>query len=69
MNLHEALRTLPPDLVMHSHLDGRQMSVAEWLTTYQDEPGVGIGRNRRNYGREEVISIYFDKAGVLLSQV
>ena len=58
MTLHEALKSIPGDTLLQSHLDGKQATAADILVAVRDERGYEVSQASRNYGREKYVVIY-----------
>lgn len=69
MTLHEALRSIPGDTLLRSHLDRSEKTAEQLLKSTSDESGYAVSHNTRNYGRDKYVTIYAVGIGVLYSQV
>jgi len=68
MTLHEALRSLPLDTVLRSHLDNKKATAEELLKSTKDESGYEVNQFGRNYGKDKYYTIYATGYGVLYSE-
>jgi hypothetical protein len=64
VKLYDVFKSLPPDMVLKSHLDGVEKTASEWAEFLKGDPSEAeISDSKSNYGKDSHKLIYFPGTG------